>query len=291
MSNFHLLKSESVPLTFELAREFKDMTPSPAERPLSDRRMKYLQERAENNLLVNFNWITAELDGKTYRCNGNHSSNMLFQLNGKFPEGLYVHRDHYGVEDVNGLVALFRQIDDRRSSRGPGDVAGAFQGLSPELNDVSRPIAKVGVEAISWWARHVEGVSAVVGDDQYELLGDERCFNFLRWLDDTLSMKTPELRSVPCIAAMYASFDKNEVEARTFWHDVARGGIDFKEAAPATTLDLWLKGLKEITDTKKKPKPGAVYQGCVYAWNAFRNETEIPGIRSDVKKGLSAVSA
>ena len=34
------------------------------------------------------------------------------------------------------------------------------------------------------------------------------------------------------VAAMYGTFDKNEVEARKFWNAVARGGVEFDDTTP-----------------------------------------------------------
>ena len=104
-----------------------------------------------------------------------------------------------------------------------------------------------------------------------------------------LSIKTPELRRPTIVAAMYGTWIKNEREARKFWEEVARGGEEYADNAPTTVLDSWLKGMAEKRG-KAELKPANLYQGCVFAWNAYREGKTISTIKFDTKKGLYAVS-
>jgi hypothetical protein len=45
-----------------------------------------------------------------------------------------------------------------------------------------------------------------------------------------------------------------------------------------------LKANKEA-GPEKKLKPAQLYQGCIYAWNAYRDGKQIKEIKSDTKKG------
>jgi hypothetical protein len=85
---------------------------------------------------------------------------------------------------------------------------------------------------------------------------------------------------------MYATFAKNEMEAKAFWAAVARGGPEFDDSAPATVLDVWLKTINENKKQKTELKPAQFYQGCIYAWNAFREERQLQRINADTRKGL-----
>src|SRR5262245_23652237 len=126
---FRLVKSETLPLTPDLAERFKGMLPSPTERMLDPTRVKMLREKAEHGHLITFNWATAKFGDREYRMNGQHSSTVLCELNGTFPQGLKVHLDSYEVDNKAGLALLFRQFDARKSSRSPTDVSHAYQGL------------------------------------------------------------------------------------------------------------------------------------------------------------------
>ena len=143
---FKLVNSETKPLTPELAERFKAMLPSPTERAFDPARAKMLREKAEAGQLIAFNWATAKVGDKEYRVNGQHSSAVLTELNGQFPQGLKVHMDTYEVDNTDGLALLFRQFDSRKSGRTPTDVSGAYQGLYPDLADVPRGAAKLAVE-------------------------------------------------------------------------------------------------------------------------------------------------
>ncbi len=91
------------------------------------------------------------------------------------------------------------------------------------------------------------------------------------------------MRQTQVVAAMYATFIANGSEARKFWDQVARGGMEYEDNAPSTILDTWLKAAKDKA-LKTELKAGNYYQGCVYAWNAFREEKQIKDIKSDTSK-------
>ena len=284
---FTLTSAECVPLTRDLVEQQFNMEPSPTERLLDPSRIKYLREKAEEGCLVTFHWASACLGNKTLRMNGQHSSTMLHELNGQFPEGLKVHRDEYKVEEPGDLAVLFRQFDARKSSRSSADVSAAYQGLHEDLKEVARPIAKLAIEGIAFHEKRVIGSRSKLGDDQYSLFSLQQHHPFIRWMGEIYSMKTPEMRIVPVAAAMYATYEVNESEARTFWQQVARGGIEFEDNAPATILDGWLKLAKSREERARvRPKQAEYYQGCLYAWNAYRDEKPIKDIRYRVEKGL-----
>jgi len=63
------------------------------------------------------------------------------------------------------------------------------------------------------------------------------------------SIKTPELKRQTIVAAMYGTFEKNEAEARKFWLEVSRGGVEFEDNHPTSVLDAFLKSA--IEDKRK----------------------------------------
>jgi hypothetical protein len=89
---------------------------------------------------------------------------------------------------------------------------------------------------------------------------------------------------------MYGCFDQNETEARKFWTEVARGGVEFEENHPTTVLDGFLKAAVEDPG-KLDLKPANYYQACVYAWNAYREDKTITSVKYDTKKGFYTVAA
>jgi hypothetical protein len=287
---FRLVKSETKPLTLDMAERFRNLMPSPTERGFDEARAKMLREKTAAGQLIAFNWATAKLGDKEYRMNGQHSSAVLCELDGSFPDGLKVHLDSYEVDDKEGLALLFRQFDNRKSGRTPTDVAGAYQGLYEALKDVPRSAAKLAVEGANWYRRAVEGLPAASGDDVYTLFGDTSLHSFVRWIGEVFSVKTPELRRMMIVGAMYGTFVTNETEARKFWREVSRGGVEFEDNHPTTVLDGFYKAI--IEDKKKLDlKPANLYQAAVYAWNAFREDKTISNVKFDTKKGLYTIAA
>jgi hypothetical protein len=132
--------------------------------------------------------------------------------------------------------------------------------------------------APAWYRKYVEGLPAPSGDDVYTLFGEEPLHNFIRWVGDIFSIKTPELRRQTIVAVMYGTFDKNELESRKFWNEVARGGVEFEENHPTTVLDAFFK---TVAEDKKKLllKPGNFYQASIYAWNAFREQRPLTNVK------------
>jgi hypothetical protein len=89
----------------------------------------------------------------------------------------------------------------------------------------------------------------ILGDDIYPMLGEQGLYGFIRWLTGVFSSKTPELKNMHVIAAMFGTHQVNEDAAKTFWPSVARGGSEFDEQDPAAMLDSFLKNAHEC---KKK---------------------------------------
>jgi hypothetical protein len=248
--------------------------------------VSYLDAQIKAGLAVPFSWATAELDGKVYRVNGQHSSNVLANLNGAIPEGLSAHVDHYQVKDMTGLVLLFRQFDPRQSARKPKDVARAYQGCVEAIRDVPPDAAKLAVEGVAWYLREVEEAEHVsVGDDVYDLFNVEDYHQFIIWIGGLLSIKTPELKRPPIVAAMYATFEKDSEDARDFWQDVSRGGDQYNDKAPSTVVDAWFKALHN-GHRPDGVKSAQIYQACVFAWNAYRNDKTFDKVKWDTRKGF-----
>jgi hypothetical protein len=284
---FKLIKADVHNLTPEFARSFHTLDPSPTERELNPSRLKHLREKAAAKQLVTFHWAKALIDNRWVRVNGQHSSQMLVELNDEFPTGLRVHLDEYEVSGLHGLAMLFRQFDDRKSGRTPADVAGAHQNIVPELHDVPRLIGKLAVDGVTWYRHKIEKAPTPRGDLQYTLFHEFALHDFIKWMGDIFSIKTPEMKPVPIVGAMYASFDADPIEARKFWESVARGGPEYDETSPASVLDKWLEDLHG--GNFEKVTPIQQFQACIYAYNAYRKGQPLKGIKYDFKTPLEPI--
>jgi len=281
---FTLRSSKTVPLTKEVLDQFRALPASPVERGLDKRHVTILKEKIEAGKGIPFTWATAILEGQEIRCNGQHSSEALSQFNGSLPEGLMIHRDIYDVETEYALVNLFRQFDDRITGRTPLDVAGAYAKLEPDLAGLDMKVVKLAAEAIIFYDTAIVGGAKVIGDDCYEVLHEKATHDFIAWLDGSIfSSKTKELAYKPVIAAMWATWQANSGETKVFWDHVARGGVAGDDTHPASQLDTALTEMKE--KTIDRPKPAALYFGCISAWNFYRAGNKPRAIKFDSKKG------
>lgn len=290
---FRLLTADVVDLTPDVLKEFRGLDASATERELDKTRVKYLNDKVIDGLAVSFRWATAKLNGKTIRINGQHSSIMLEQMLstlGQMPPGLKVLREHFEVRDLDSVALLFQQYDARGSSRDVADIAGVYQAIHDELNEIPRPIGRLAIEAYVWFQRSVQQLPNIpVGDGVYTLFGDHGLYPYIKWLAELHTVKTKELKNKAVMAAAFGTFETNERGARDFWDSVSRGGDPDEEDQPESVLDKWLI---EMTDPKKRPDGFGVknlYQGCVYAWNAVRDNKRINSIRHDVKKSFSPI--
>jgi hypothetical protein len=263
------------------------MPGSATERPLDDKRLDYLKGQIMAHNATVFHWaIAVRPDNTEVRINGQHSSVVTSGLDGDLPEGLVVNLTRYKVDDERDEILLFRQFDTRPSIRSKADVAGAYQGMEEALRGVPRAAARAAIDGIAWHLSRKVGLPVPKGDEVYDLFHQGQHTPFIVWLGNLLTMKTPELKKAPVVGAIYASWEKDPDAAKVFWHEVARGGAEFEEKAPSSTLDHWLQDTK----IKKRRTPITdvqLYQGCVYAWNAHRNgKPSIENIKYDVRKGF-----
>jgi hypothetical protein len=276
----------------ELARKHAAMPRSPTERDLDDKRLDHLNRILANGQAVAFNWAIVRFDGKNYRMNGQHSSQAILQFDGDLPGSLVFHVDRYDAPSREALADLFQQFDARWSSRSKGDVAGAYQGLDPELSGCDKANAKVAIDGIAWYLRSPGGIAGVpTGDSVYELFFEEKYHPFIIWLSGFLSSKTPEIKPAGIVAAIYATFvtasDENAV--KDFWESVAAVRQEDEASAVKVLAEALLKSF-EVKSKNDKMGPKEAYCKCVRAWNAHRAGDRITKLAYYPTKGYPEVS-
>ena len=259
-----------VDLTPKVLGEWRSIPATALERELNKARVKHLREKADAGQLLTFQWVACMLDGVKSRTNGQHSGEMLAAMlaEGVFPPGLKAHLELYEAESKEAVALLFRQFDDRKSGRTSDDIAGVYQGLYPELNDVDKEIGKLAIDSYLWFCRYVEKVPVPVGDDGYSFLNDTGLYGYIHWLADIhRTSKSKELRNRYVGAAMWATFETNETAARSFgrpWR--ARLAYPSMVRNRSVDLDQWLLGLR--WRHRGAPRSQQVPR-CDLAWNAF----------------------
>jgi hypothetical protein len=285
---FHITDSKTMGLTPELAREFDEMPATVTERDLDQKRLKYLRESILSGRAIPFQWSKAKVNGSTdvIRINGHHSSHVLNEMNGEFPEGLIAHIDTYEVDTIEHLPVLFKQFDSRHSARSLGDISGAYQSVVPALAGLSKGAARKAIEAVSWFERKIVGTPVPSGDDVYDLFFQAAYHPFINMACSIVSIKTPEFNT-QVLAAMFGTHETSPTESESFWKAVALQGDGNAEDHPATVLDTWLLDAREA---EQKPSQMEVYRACVIAWNRYRNHQSLDRIgKFDPKKGAPEI--
>lgn len=291
---FHLVSSEIRDLTPEEVTKFRAIPSSMVEREITKSRIKHLREKINLGLGVTFHWVTAELNGNMLRGNGQHSSTMLAEFTDEtFPRGLKICHEHYKCDTPDDFAVLFQQFDDRTSSRSTHDVAAVYQGFQSDLVDVPHKIAKLAIDGYVFYQRTIIGAMNIpVGDISYALFDDKGLHPFIKWVAQINNSKTMELQYQSVAAAMFGTYSVNESEAKRFWDEVSRGGDPDKDDSPERVLDLWLRSIREgefEAPASIKWGPKCHYQGCIYGWNASRENRRITAIKYDVKKNVSSI--
>ena len=187
------------------------------------------------------------------------------------------------------MARLFRQFDDRKSGRSALDVAGAYQGLHPEVAPVDRRIALQALKGIRVYMKRVEGAAVPSGDDLgqwYSRRDFDRFILFMGKLCTPLNKAAILMRCPEAVAVAYGTFDKAETRAKEFWYAVLKS--EYEQDSAAEALDRFLCArvdAKEDAHEKiKKLKPGQVFACCVKAWNAHLKGDSLRGLSHPINK-------
>lgn len=275
------------PSAIRHAQKHAGLKRCPTERDLTIKHVEELAQRIKGGRMLPFCWATVEYNGATYRMNGQHSSAAILEVGDALPPKIVIHMDHYEASNAADMANLFRQFDSRISSRTKQDVAGAYQGLMPELEGVSRRRGKLGVEGVAWYLRQIERMPVASGDDLYDMFLNPAYHPFLRWVDRILSVKTPEMERAAIIGAMYHTFITSETGSQEFWPHVARNDLEDDDDARSVLS----RELVSIKEEKRAVAPAEFYAKCIKAWNAFRNGTRIRSLNVNPAKGLPDIAA
>jgi hypothetical protein len=286
---FRLISSVTLPLTRELAEEQLHLEASPGARQLKPKHLEYLRQRITIGWLTSFKWARATIKGRPgiWRVDGYHSAAVLCELSEEeFPKGRFVHMDYYECTMLLGVADACAQHDVKISVRTSRDVSSLYQAAEPKLEAISKSWATLAINGIAWYDRNIDHVVVGVAEDKYRGFHDIRKHSYLQWFGQELLPNKSELQQVGVSAAIWATYQANEIEAKRFWGAVAHGGDD---NAPAAVLDSFLRRAKEKQIKVGKGNRlggGNYYQACIFVWNAFRKGKAIKTLKWDTKSGL-----
>ena len=269
-------------LTRELAEDFATMPAFRGERALNTKRINWLFARLRQGQFHPPRWAVAQLNGATYRVNGQHSSYMLANLaNGLFPQGTTVLIDEYACESEQDLADLFMQFDAPRSQRTQAESCAAHARTHDELGELTPTACQNIVTAIAWYLRHVLGVQTD-REASARLVHEHKPF-FVQ-LGHLFSQRF--FARAPVGAAIFATWNVHPETAQQFW-ELVRDEDHLLNDHPTRTLARFLR--EELSKDANKRDAFGLYARCVHAWNAYRDGRMASVLRHHRGAGLPKV--
>lgn len=266
-----LLKTETVPITKEYVSYFSSLPTTSGDRDRRSRKGKRqisgLFSKLRNGIFHTPKWAVAILDGKTYRVNGGHSSLMLEELNGDFPDGMVAIIDTFECDSRADIADLFRQFDPKDSARSKLEEVNAAKAIYDALSDVSPTNVKRAVDGIARYRTYILG-QWLNNDDKIRLVHDHT--KFILFADEFLSI--PFMVKIGARVAMFETHSRSPSLALKFWSEV----IDESKSQPKSGPRKLTEFLRRIhhPENNNQKLQGSVectYAKCIHAANQFKH--------------------
>lgn len=266
----------------------EDVTPFVADRQLSKGHVAYLaSEMKQGRFLPEMTTIAiCKLNGSTFRLNGQHTANAVLQVVAEKEDFALpgVTLVTYTVDSEEDMRQIYARID-RGAARTNIQVAHSILVGTKAFAEVPTRVLGLLPTGLALWQFEDNGDRKVyVGetaaeDVQGEFLEVSRLIaNFMEPLSPRKGQHDHMFRG-PVVAALYATFSLDPVDAAKFWQAVATGVGFESETEPAARLRQMLQNMQvhgghvaSVGSGKKKPTIGhePMYRACVHAWNKFR---------------------
>lgn len=256
------VNSTMVPLTRELAQQFKDMQPVPGERPLRQTRLNFFLNHLRHKTFNSPNWAKAVIDetNEEYRADGQHTSNVLATCDESlFPQGLQVTVGTYRLTGTDDLADLFDLFDNPLSARSNADKLGIYIADYEEFRQIDRSFLNKIAHGIDYYYRDAIGAGhqgvTVFGQRQHGLYFHDPAHRaFALWLYPLREAKHSWMFTKPGIAAeIYADWQGHPELAQRFWREVmteSNPDVEDETRELATTLRDWAKKQPRVKQDK-----------------------------------------
>ena len=268
---------ETKRVTPTLAKQWADMEAVGVDRPLSEMRLHAYRKMLDSGGFRPVTWARVyvkEVKG-WYRVNGKHTSTLF--ATAPYPAGFRARRRRgLRVRHPERRVALYSTFDSKTQTRTSSDINKQFASVIPELKDYDGRAINLLVGAISYNPSDSQTGSVA---ERAERLFDH--VGLCQWVMYVLgrfqSGKGKYLWRVPVVAAMKATYAKNQRDAHTFWIAV-RDETGEAPGLPDRVLAKWLtvmrvdSGARASTPKGFKTLPREFFVKCIHAWNAWRME-------------------
>jgi hypothetical protein len=272
-------RPKNVRVTKALATEFRDMTPAPADRELSQQRIEAYRKAIEIGIFrPTVDWCSAycEETKSQYRVNGKHTSTLLSSLD-SIPSEMTACISEYRCETMDDVAKLYATFDTNEQMRRAGDIYRIFAAIDPTTSSLSSRVVSLCVSGVAFRSYESRYTNSTTAAGRAEYLLDGTVRQFASWLSDIVGKKgSRHVHRVPAVAAMFATWSKCRKDATEFWTAI------IEETGLSPTLPDRKLAKYLITHTvnsgrgasrnavSTRAAPREVYVKCLIAWNAYR---------------------
>lgn len=262
--------TRTIPLTVEVAKQFDRMNTLAGERdpdsPQGRARVGWLHSILSQGAFHSPVWSTCIVKNehkRKYRVDGGHSSRMLTQANGTFPEDMMVTIREFEADTITDAVDLYEQFNQRGSTRTTSDLVRNKAAYVDGLAGIKPVYINKGIQGIRLHLKLQEGFSGPDALDFIRLYPD-----FLVWAVEYA--KNRQLSRVGVMAAMFATWGKNVALCKEFWGHVR--DEDLTKDDPTRTFANWLDQAEKdaLRSRATEWTSRAYYVKAHHAWNAWR---------------------
>lgn len=289
-----ILNDRKVDFTVDRAVDYINLPVFPGERDVVDSHVQFLLDEIQRG---RFNWniviiARCDLDGTTYKINGQHTSWARLGLPEKsdIPK---VREIHYKVQSITALKALYSTFDRAKARTDPHLTRVELVGTAATDGLHYRTISRLA-PAVRFWLYPARDEYRRIGPAELaSLIANDYCvlFNTVGRYIQTLQGKTADARvlRMPVMAAMLDNFAKVPTVAPDFWTDVAYGTNLVKTDARWHLVDYLDKVAISSAGSEKRSVSGdEVYRYCITAWNRWRKGEKVQTLRPTAKRVRSA---
>jgi hypothetical protein len=252
-----------------------------ADRPLRQGHVEHLLREMRRGTFIEslVTLIFCELDGVTYRMNGQHTCWAMTYFSDEADTTYVVKVQRWKAESEHDLRRLYASID-RGAPRTKANVVQSYLvGTDSFTGYTNRQIQEIssGFSLWHWESMHDRNMHG--GEDVAHLMQTDfievctRVGNvYRRWT--TTDHK--HMMRAPVIGALYATFQKAPRIAEEFWTVVATGvGIDSENDARHRLRNHLMTYSIGMSPGKRSQSPEEMYRTCISAWNSFRDNREV----------------
>lgn len=261
--------------TRPLASKFAEMKAAPHDRNFSAGRGEFIKSAITDGRfrIAGFASCYCKETSETYRVNGKHTSMVLNELNGEFPQDLFATVEQYEADSLEDVARLYSTFDHRKSLRTTGDINTAFAAVHPDLAGVPSRIINtccIGLSFATW----EDGYYGHEVDERAALLLAHP--NFVTWfysLTKEHGGGRHPLSRGPICAAAFRTFQKNQKHSTEFW-SLVRDESHPDNTNPTRILGRWIAThcIKSgLVKGKGLDSRRGIYARSITAWNAWRD--------------------